>query len=230
MPPQKFNLKLLAVRYLTNNVKEFDIEKPEDAEHQPGQFMTVKIDDGKEGVCMRSYSVLYTPDKKNLQLCIKLVEGGRGSGWFFDCKAGNVLEVLYPAGCFMLPGNLTDKLVFIGTGTGLVPLLCMLESFSEGFDKEVTLIFGVRYEKDLFYVDRINKLKEKLANFNPIFTLSRPDEGWEGAKGRVTEHLQNPDPDAQYYVCGSGVVLKDVCTHLEEKGVPTDNIFHENFG
>ncbi len=230
MPPKKYNLKLLEIRDLTDDVKEFDIEKPEDAEHEPGQFMTIKIDDGKEGVCMRSYSVLYSPDKKNLQLCIKEVPDGRGSGWLCDCKAGDELDVLYPAGRFVLPENLADKSVFIGTGTGLVPLLCMLESFPEGFDKDVTLIFGVRYEEDLFYVDRINKLKEKLPNFNPIFTLSRPEDGWEGARGRVTEHLQNPDPDAQYYICGSAAVLKDVCAHLEEKGVADKNIFHENFG
>lgn len=230
MPPQKFNLKILEVRDVTSDVKELTIEKPEGVEHQPGQFMTIKICDDNKQVCMRSYSVLYTPDKKNLQLCIKKVEGGRGSNWICEQAVGTELDILYPAGRFVLPEQLAEELVFIGTGTGLVPLLCMLESFLEGFDKKVKLIFGVRYKEDFYYLDRIEDLKKNIANFELISTVSRPDDEWKGAEGRVTDHMENLNADAQYFICGSGAVIKDVCEHLEEGGVPKENVFHENFG
>jgi|WetSurMetagenome_2_1015567.scaffolds.fasta_scaffold05285_4 ferredoxin-NADP reductase len=230
MPPQKHTVKLLAVRDLTKDVKEFDIEKPQGEAHLPGQFMTIKISDGQQSICMRSYSVMYSPDKSKLQLCIKLVEGGRGSAWLFQRKAGDDLEIIYPAGRFILPENLADKLVFIGTGTGIVPLMCMMESLPEGFDKEVEFIFGVRFKEDLFYRDRIDALKKNLKNFKTILSVSRPEEGWTGSVGRVTDHLQTPDTAAQYFICGSGPVTTDTAKLLEAKGVPKENIFHENFG
>ncbi len=230
MPPKKHTVKLLAVRELTKDVREFDIEKPEGESHLPGQFMTIKICDGKENMCMRSYSVMDSPDKTMLQLCVKLVEGGRGSVWLFGLKPGDEMEIIYPAGRFVLPENIADKLVFVGTGTGIVPLMCMMESFPEGYEKEVEFIFGVRFEEDLFYRERIMELGKKLKNFKAVMTLSKPGDGWEGASGRVTDHLQTPDPAAQYFICGSGPVLTDTCKLLEEKGVPKENVFHENFG
>jgi CDP-4-dehydro-6-deoxyglucose reductase len=230
MPPQKYNVKILDVSDLTSNVKEFTIEKPEGSDHLPGQFMTIKICDDNPQVCMRSYSVLSTPDKKNLQLCIKAVEGGRGSNWIFQQPVGTELDIIYPAGKFVLPDELVDELVFIGTGTGLVPLLCMLESFLEGFDKNVKLIFGVRFKEDFYYLDRLEELKKRIPKFELITTVSRPDDEWKGHKGRVTGHMENLNVNAQYFICGSGAVIKDVCEHLEEGGVPEKNVFHENFG
>ncbi len=229
MPPQKHTVKLLAIKDLTKDVREFDIEKPQGEGHLPGQFMTVKICDGKESICMRSYSVMYSPDRSRLQLCVKLVEGGRGSSWLFQRKVGDELEILYPSGRFILPEKLADRLVFVGTGTGIVPLMCMLESFPEGSEKNIDFIFGVRFKEDLFYQDRIEALKKKLKNLKAILTVSR-SEGWNGAAGRVTEHLQSPDLAAQYFICGSAAVITDVVKLLEEKGVPKENVFHENFG
>lgn len=230
MPSQKYRVKVIEIRDLTKDVREINVEKPDGVVFLPGQFMTIKIDDGGDSVCMRAYSVLDSPDKTMLQLCVKLVEEGRGSKWLFGLNPGDEMEIIFPAGNFVLPENLADKLVFVGTGTGIVPLMCMMESFPDGFDKEVEFIFGVRFEEDLFYQDRIADLGKKLKNFKAILTLSRPGDDWTGAKGRVTDHLQSPDAGAQYFICGSGVVLKDVCALLEEKGVPTENVFHENFG
>jgi len=230
MSPKKFKVKVLEVRDLTHDVKEIDVEKPADADYLPGQFMTINIDDGGEGVCMRAYSVMDSPDGTMLQLCVKLVEGGRGSKWLFGLKPGDEMDIIFPAGRFVLPENLASKLVFVGTGTGIVPLLCMMESFPEGFDKEVEFVFGVRFEEDLFYQERIAELGNKLKNFKAVLTVSRPGDEWTGAKGRVTDHLQSLDVAAQFFICGSGAVLTDTCKLLEEKGVPKENVFHENFG
>lgn len=230
MPPKLYKIKLLGVKDLTKDVREFTLERPQGERHKPGQFLTVKICDDSDQVCMRSYSVLDSPDQKNLQLVVKLVEGGRGSAWLFKLKGGEELEVLYPAGRFVMPEDLADELVFIGTGTGLVPLLCMLEGLPEGFEKKVKLIFGVRHKEDLYYRERIAALEKKLKIFEVIYTVSRPDDEWKGEKGRVTEHLDGLNVDAQYFVCGSGMVITDVCAYLSDHGVPKEKIFHENFG
>lgn len=222
-------VKVKKIDNLTPDVIEMTIDKPEGKHFKPGQFATIKVEDGQPGVCMRSYSVLSGNDTE-LQLCIKKVEGGRGTGFLFSREVGDEMEMMYPLGHFGLPEKLADKLVFIGTGTGLVPLLCMLESLPVDLQSEVKLIFGVRYAKDLFYVDRIEALAQKLPNFKSVITISRPEDGWAGEKGRVTEHLEGVDPTGQYFMCGSGAMIKEVRELLVSKGVPKENVMFENFG
>ena len=229
-PPKQYRLKVLSVRDLTKDVKEITFEKPQGVDFKPGQFATVKIEDGKTPPLMRSYSVMMTPDGANLQWAIKLVENGRGSGWLFTKKVGDEMQVLFPLGFFALPDKLADELVFIATGTGLVPLLCMLEALPAGFDKKVRLIFGVRYAEDIFYRERIKALSAKLPNFEPVMTVSRPDDKWTGDKGRVTDHLDQPSMSAHYFMCGNQTMISDVQTFLTGKGVPKEQIHFESFG
>jgi NAD(P)H-flavin reductase len=124
---------------------------------------------------------------------------------------------------------LKENVCFVATGTGIVPVLSMVESFSKDFDRKIKIIFGLREEKDLFYVERIENLKSKFKDFSSVITLSRPTDSWKGDKGRVTSHLKNIKKDAQYFVCGSGAMINDVRKTLKEKGVKKGDVFFENF-
>lgn len=228
MAPSFHTVKILGIRDLTEDVKEFLLENP-GGDFRAGQFATIKITDGQNPQCMRSYSVLRN-EGEGLQLIVKRVEGGRGTSFLFSKNVGDEIEILFPLGHFGLPAVLARKVVFIGTGTGLAPLLCMLESLPAGYDGEVELLFGVRFSVDLFYLERIEALKEKLKNFKFTATVSRPQDGWEGAKGRVTEYLKEVDPSAQYFMCGTHDMIMDVKKLLEEKGVAKENVYFENFG
>lgn len=228
MVPTFHKVKILKIEDLTEDVKEFTLDNPGGG-FRAGQFATIKIADGRTPQCMRSYSVLKGAEGE-LQLIVKKVEGGRGTEFLFSQEEGAELEMLYPLGHFGLPEKLASKLVFIGTGTGLAPLLCMLESLPESYNGEVELLFGVRFTTDLFYLERIEKLSEKLENFKFTATVSRPQDGWDGAKGRVTDYLREVDLTAQYIMCGTHNMVMDVKKMLEEKGVPKENVLFENFG
>jgi ferredoxin-NADP reductase len=228
MAPVFHKVKIIDIKDLNEDIKEFTLDNP-GGEFKPGQFATIKIEDGETPACMRSYSVLSGNEGK-LQMVIKKIEGGRGTSYLFDRQTGDDLQMLYPLGHFGLPGKLASSLVFVGTGTGLAPLLCMLESLPEDYDGEVKLIFGVRFSADLFYVDRVEKLSEKIKNFKLIATVSRPEEGWTGPRGRVTEFLRDVNKDSQYFICGNNQMILDVRNLLVEKQVPKENIFFENFG
>jgi len=222
-------VKIIGVKDLTGDVREFTLDNP-GGEFKPGQFATIRIEDGQMPKCMRSYSIL-KGDENKLQMVIKKIENGRGTTFLFDKNVGDELEFLYPLGHFGLPEKLADKLYFIGTGTGVAPLLCMLESLAEtNPDAVSTLIFGVRYAADLFYVDRVESLSQRMKNFKLIATVSRPEEDWNGKKGRVTEFLNDVDVNGQFFLCGNHEMILDTKKYLEEKGVASTNIFFENFG
>jgi len=85
----------------------------------------------------------------------------------FIQKPSMEVEYLGALGDFVLQDT-PKKKVFIATGTGLAPMISMLEALPEDIEKLV--IFGGRYEKDLYYLDKL----QSFANTEVITCVSRP--------------------------------------------------------
>jgi len=234
MPKPKINdfvrkrVGILDFKKLTEDVCEITLEKPSSMTHKPGQFLTVIIPAKDRKIVFRAYSVMLTSDNK-LQITVKVVEGGVGSNFLFNQKKGNKLGIIYPLGYFGLPDQVKDDMFFIATGTGIVPVLSLVESFPKDFENNIKIVFGVREEKDLFYEERIKSLKNRFKNFSSVITLSRPTESWEGSSGRVTAHLEDIKKDAQYFMCGSGAMIREVRDILKNKKVSKKDVCFEDF-
>ena len=97
-------------------------------------------------------------------------------------------------GLFTLRQPLTDG-VFIATGTGIAPMRGFAQHLfpengpdrSEG--KDFYLVYGTRYETDIYYQDYFEQLAEKHPNFHYVATLSRGQAEWKGQRGYVQEHV-----------------------------------------
>jgi ferredoxin-NADP reductase len=161
--PIAYSAKIINVKKLTETVCEITIEKPDSSFHLPGQFISVKIADGGKP-CYRAYSLM-TDYKGNLQIVVKLFDGGRGSSYLFAREEGDCLEILYPVGYFVFPEILKRKLYFIATGTGIAPIIAMLESLPSPKDKIIKVIFGLRADEDIFYEERIESLRSDFFRF-----------------------------------------------------------------
>jgi len=86
----------------------------------------------------------------------------------------------------------------------------------------VTLFWGLRYERDLYYGDELEVLASRFPRFSFVTCLSRPGPGWTGARGRVTELVQervSSVRDLAVYLCGNGAMIKDVMALLQAKGL-----------
>jgi NAD(P)H-flavin reductase len=88
--------------------------------------------------------------------------------------------------------------------------------------RRITLFWGVRSQADIYYQRELADLREHLPAFSYVTTLSRPEEGWTGARGTVTslvetriETVSNLDA----YVCGNQRMIKDVTAALNGKGL-----------
>ena len=139
----------------------------------PGQFVGIAIKDGKGSPWYRSYSLL-ADEQGNMQICVKKVPAGRGSNYLHTLKVNDQIDIIAPLGYFGFPKKLTSNLLFIATGTGIVPILSLLENLPKDFNGTARLIFGVRHEQDLFYQDRIQIITKKQPNYighnYPIFS------------------------------------------------------------
>lgn len=215
---------------IASGVKEILLQPSKPAPLLPGQFAGIGIDDGNGKKGYRAYSVLLEKNG-NYTLCIKKVEGGRGSTFLHTLKSGDGVEVLSPLGYFGFPTKLSKNLIFIATGTGIVPILSLLENLPSDFAGSAKLIFGVRNQKDLFYRDRIVSLVSHNPRIGATVTLSQPTDGWTGTVGRVTSVLEPQEfaKDSQCFICGNGSMIKEATTLLRSKGIKKRNIFYEDF-
>ena len=108
------------------------------------------------------------------------------SPFLFDLQPGDTVEIKGPYGYFVWRSPPNDS-ILVATGTGIAPFRGMLlEYFEAGGDRDITLIFGVRYEESLLYRAEFESLAEEHPNFHFWPTLTRPGPGWEGRTGTGT--------------------------------------------
>ena len=55
--------------------------------------------------------------------------------------------------------------------------------------KEIWLVYGTRYESDIYYREEFEALARRKPNFHYLPTLSRADESWSGLRGYVQDHV-----------------------------------------
>ena len=217
---------------LTEDVYELTFQTKQPLNFIGGQFVTIKIAD-QEKPCFRAYSIASPPSDNEFKLCIKVMDGGRGSNWLKELKIGEDVVFLGPSGKFIFePSN--KKVIFVATGTGLAPFTSIIqEELAKGNNQNLHLIFGVRHINDVFYKDLLDELQQKYKNFTYKITLSQPEnESWNGEKGRVTDILEKTSIDptnTSVYICGLKNMIDSVTELLTSKGVPEENVHFEKF-
>lgn len=191
------------------------------SDFKPGQYVTVRFKD-PIGAFNRAYSIVDLHDGI-LTLCVTLVEGGRGSAFFDTQNVGSELEITDPKGEFYLRETKSAK-VFVGTGAGLAPLLPMMEACP---DVPKTLYFGQRNEREIFYLDRL----EKIPNLDVNICLDFADDDWAGLRGRVTEFVRDAPlkKDTEVYTCGNDAMMNDLEKGLKKRRHPKKLFFKESF-
>ncbi len=233
---QKINATLRKKTFLTPDTVQLDFAWPSDPiPYEAGQFFMVEVVDAA-GKVSRAYSVSSQPNlAEGFSLCVKLVENGRASEHFRHMAEGESASFMLPFGHFVAPQTEDHDLLMIATGTGLAPFMSMIPTLlKRGFSKKITLVFGVRFEADLFYVDQLREWEKLYPHFEARIAISRPSETWAGLSGRVTDHLQGFETsealqNLQVYICGNGDMVKSVKDHFDALGLPKTALHLEQF-
>ena len=210
------------------------IELEEKANFIPGQFVSLKVNE--EGL-RRSYSVASLPNKKNIELVVDVAPMGVGSKYVLGLKVGDLVEVLGFLGKFVVSDDTLStqkELLFVGTGAGAAPLKPMIEDLliNRGFRGETHLIWGMRFEKDLYWLAELDKLQREYDNFHLDITLSRPGEKWPGVQGHVgdvIDKIKIEGKETSAFLCGNPEMIMEMKKKLMGMGVLEEQIFYERF-
>jgi ring-1,2-phenylacetyl-CoA epoxidase subunit PaaE len=209
---------------------------------KPGQHLPVRaIIDGEEQ--RRTYSICSLPGELDLRIAIKRVAEGRFSNWANDTlAAGSRLEVMPPAGRFVLPaGDGSPRhIVAFAAGIGITPIIAMAKHvLAHDAAASFTLVYGNRMPESILFREELEDLKDRhLGRFTLINVLSRNEESSAPLlQGRITGEkvralaatLFKPDEAAHVLLCGPGSMIKEARDTLLELGVPRERIHHEFF-
>jgi CDP-4-dehydro-6-deoxyglucose reductase len=223
---EQYTAEVSEIRDLTHDVREIRLRlvTPSEIQFRPGQFVSFEVAiPGFPRPGMRPYSIASPPSQTAwIDLVLNLVSGGPGSSYLFGLRVGDRTQFKGPAGSFYLRDS-TKDLLFVATGTGIAPFRSMLATLHESRDpRPVTLYWGLRTERDLYYQVELSALAAAHPQFTFVPTLSRPTGQWRGRQGRVTELIEAAVPTVQnleVYLCGNGGMIKDVTAILNHKGL-----------
>jgi propane monooxygenase reductase subunit len=237
-PPRTVQASVTAVAPLTHDIRMLRLKVHDDEpfSYRPGQYVDIGIpDDGGEH---RSFSMANTTSEPDeLEFMIKLYPGGRFSGLLQEdrIKLGDTLDVTGPYGVFTLRSSSPRRLVFIGGGAGMAPILCLLRSMAEaGVERPATFYYGARRLTDLFHVEELDGLGRELHDFTfvPALSEAAAEDGWSGETGLITEvveRLEDDLTDVDAYLCGPPPMVDAAIALLEAKGVPETHIYFDKF-
>jgi propane monooxygenase reductase subunit len=225
-PPRTVSTIVEAVELLTADIWSLRLRPEEPLEFKPGQYVDIGIPGTDEH---RSFSMANT-DAETLEFMIKQYPGGRFSGLLADgsIKPGDTLEVTGPYGVFTLRQTSPRRLLFIGGGAGMAPILSLLRSMKEsGRQREAAYYYGARSEADLFHLEELAGLP---CGF--VAALSEDSNGWGGETGLITEVVERLEDDlaeVDAYLCGPPPMVDAAIALLEAKGVPEAHIYFDKF-
>ncbi|MBA6420992.1 ring-hydroxylating dioxygenase ferredoxin reductase family protein [Pseudomonas sp. 5Ae-yellow] len=224
-----------SVERIASNVMRLTLELADGewVEFRPGQFMQIQVPGF--GV-VRSYSPSSTATAvPKMEFLIRLLPGGAMSSYLEEKAAPDeVLSLTGPYGAFFLrEESRRAPHIFVAGGTGLAPILSMIDSLRQGGGRKppMLLSFGCLNPQALFCMEDIELRQQWLPSLDARICVDQdPKPGMH--HGNPVSALREGDvtsPDTVAYLCGPQPMIDAATRRLVELGVNPTNIFAEQF-
>lgn len=230
----EYRAKVSKIKDLSYDTKEIilNLEKPKNISFKPGQYVQFRV----PGTCeYRAYSIASTPDQSNIiKLVVRLVPGGFCSTYIHESlKEGDEVFLTGPFGNLFINEDSDSDIICVAGGCGVAPFMSIIfHLLKTGSKRNIKLFFGVKSEKDLYFVDEFQQLSREYDNFEFHLALSTPNKDWQGEKGLihqlVDKYIERTD-NAEAYLCGPPVMIDAVINVLLSKGMDRSRIFYDKF-
>jgi CDP-4-dehydro-6-deoxyglucose reductase len=208
-------------------------------EFMPGQY--IELWQPGSAFLSRSYSIANAPHADgSIVLHIQRVEGGRFTAWAFDgMKVGDRVQARGPLGAFTMRSAADTPLLFIAGGTGLAPVLALIEQ-QVGFapQRDMVLLWGMRHRADFYALDTLRGLLAQAPGLRVRLVVEQPDneaangEGLAFESGTVLDALNRDAAllaSRDLYVAGPPAMLRGLSYALTARGVDSRRVHIDSF-
>lgn len=228
------------IRPETAKVKSFTLQLPEWMRHLAGQHYDVRLtaEDGYQ--TQRSYSIASEPEREGeVDITVERIEDGEVSTYLHDVLVpGDRIEVRGPiGGYFVWEASMTEPLLLIAGGSGVVPLMSMLRHRAAAGAKNPTaLLYSSRNFEDVIYYNELEQLSKAGSGPQIFHTLTRSQPaGWKGYARRIDESMLREvagplGRSVQIFICGPTLMVESAANPLVKLGIDSNQIRTERFG
>jgi len=191
-------------------VKTYTFKDKICAKAEPGQFLMLWI----PGVDEIPLSILDANEDGTVSVAVKKV--GEATRALHNKKVGEIVGIRGPFGnSFALKEG---KILIVGGGTGMVPLLFLTKKLASKTAR-LTFVIGAKTREELLFLD---ELKEACGKGELIATT---EDGSYGVKCLATtplEKLLTKERFNMIYTCGPEQMMRKVFDLAEKHGIPSE--------
>jgi stearoyl-CoA 9-desaturase NADPH oxidoreductase len=191
-----------------------------DFPHAAGQYIGIGVAiDGR--FVWRSYSLTTPParDGRRLVITVRAMPDGFASQHLVNgVEPGTVVRLAPPAGEFVLPDPLPEKVLFLTAGSGITPVMAMLRSLDRRPDvgEDVVLVHSAPDAERALFADELDLLARRHPSWRIVQRHTRTEGHLELPTG-----LDEVVPDwreRQTWACGPAEMLDDAETSFADAG------------
>ncbi|HJQ56400.1 MAG TPA: ferredoxin--NADP reductase [Vineibacter sp.] len=195
--------------------------------YRPGQFLTFKVPH-PDGAFTRCYSLSSAPETDfEAKVTVKRVDGGKGSNWFHDSlKEGATLDVMTPAGRFVLHDSQAPLLMFAG-GSGITPMMSLIKSALKTTSRRIRLFYANRDQASVIFRAEFDQLL--LADPYRLSVIHHLDDRQGLTTADEIKRALVGFEAAEAYICGPNPFMVLVEDTLLKAGVPRGRVLIEHF-
>jgi dihydroorotate dehydrogenase electron transfer subunit len=186
----------------TSNVRTLFFKDNLCSRSKPGQFVMVWIPRAEELPMS-----LMIGDKKG-SAAISVLKRGFGSTQLYNKSKGEIVGIRGPYGNHFTIKTKFRKVLLIGDGIGLIPLLNLTTILNE-YRIDTTLIIGAKYKEDVLFEKHANDLLSKTMHRVVVTT----EDGSYGIHGHATDamvHILESEKFDNVYTSGPELMMKKV--------------------
>ncbi|MBR2292549.1 MAG: dihydroorotate dehydrogenase electron transfer subunit [Prevotella sp.] len=173
----------------------------------PGQFVEIRVDGSPTTFLRRPISINFV-DKAQNELWLLVAAVGDGTRQLAQLQSGDTLNCLLPLGHgFTMPQSPDERMLLVGGGVGVAPLLYMGAEMRR-MGCEPTFLLGARSAKDLLMLDIFKR-------YGRVCVTT--EDGSEGERGFVTNHsVLQRERFTRIATCGPTPMMKAVAHYARQ--------------
>lgn len=238
-PKEKLILHLKEKLVVGKDIMDFLFVPQKKFNFIPGQYMEwtlPSINQDSRGN-RRYFTIASSPTEETLRLGVRFYHNGSSyKKQLQSLDSTTPIVAGQRGGDFVLPADISKKLVFVAGGIGITPFRSMLKYLIDTQQKrDIVVVYSNKTADEIVYTDVLEKAAATFG-MKIIYTLTATDqlpENWQGERGRITpEMIQRDIPDFSqryFYLSGPHAMVQYYQTILQQLHIPKKQIIVDFF-